>query len=336
MSIAQKYYQITAKIPDFVSRNNQLAMVEIIDRCYTNAEQEKICLVEAPTGTGKSFAYLLAGITHELAQQKKFIIATATKTIQSQLYSKDLPKFAKFSQIGFSYGLAKGRTNYLCPYQLELSCSGDVLNDMFNQDENEQRLYKLEEIRRLYAKGNWTGDLDQAPVIIPSKLKPFITSDRYQCIGQQCPYNQKDDCNCPFYLNREKLKNCDVIVTNHSLLLADLELGGGVALPNQPEDYYLCIDEAHNFTNYAINSFTGQFELNHSIETTKQLAKLAENNTTNSYIIPDTELSKSLASSSLIVNDLIIKLLELLKLNPILFKNNLLILNNYLNPHLTN
>ena len=341
MTIAQTYTRLTANQADFQPRPSQLAMVKLIDHCFDNVNPElkdghNICLIEAPTGTGKSLAYIVAGVTNAKKNGKKFVISTATKTLQGQLFNKDLPQFIQDGGEVFSYGLAKGRSNYLCPYQLELSLSGSGGDMLAVADKTQE---KLQQIATEYASKHWDGDLDNAPLFIESKLKPLITIDKHQCIGYQCPYNQKDNSSCPFYKNRELLKSCEVIVTNHSLLLADLDHGGGIVLPVKPADYYLCIDEAHNFPSYAINGFMGQFELKQSLSLVNNAAKLIVNPHNNSYICNDISLCDDLVTKLQDLGDALEKLYQILRLNQNLFSEDqgklVLILNDYLNPAIT-
>lgn len=336
MTIQKLYSKITNNIPNFRSRNSQIEMVEVIDDCFANVDEElkdghNICMIEAPTGTGKSFAYILAGLKNAQSVGKRFVICTATKTLQSQLYSQDLPNYVKASGNKVIYGLAKGRSNYLCPYQLQLNYA-DAGIDMISQSEN--RAEKLQKIGDEFDKHKWDGDLDNAPIFIESKLKPLITADKHQCIGYQCPFNQKDECNCPFYKNREYLKSCDVIITNHSLLLADLDNGGGAVLPWKPADYFLCIDEAHNFTGYAINGFMGQFELKQSIGLINNLSKLLVNAQANSYIIDDISLCDDMVDKAQDLSLSLEKFYQVIRMNN-KFDNKVLILNDYLNSAIT-
>lgn len=336
MQLKQLYTKITQKIPNLRQRENQLQMVLAIDECFKTANVEikdghNICLVEAPTGTGKSLAYLLSGIVNAQHLGKKFVISTATKTLQSQLIEKDIPLFAKYSGIAFSACLAKGRGNYLCPYQLDLSTTSHVGDLLDNTVAN-----TLSEIRKIYAGGSWDGDLDIAPIVIDNKIRPLITTDKDRCIGTSCVYNEKDNCNCPFYNNRSKLKSADVIVTNHSLLLADLALGAGSVLNAKPSDYLLCVDEGHNFASTAISSFTGRFELKDSVSLCNNLSNFIYNPQTQNYAHTNIALCDELSSS---INELLGSLDDLmliLEQNGQVFKDERLILNEYLNPVIGN
>lgn len=340
MNILDLYNKTSKNIEGFKERVSQKEMVRVIDECFSNIQEtppdenkngNHVCIIEAPTGTGKSFAYILSGVQNAKAIGKKFLICTATKTLQGQLYNSDLPKYIKASGDKLIYGLAKGRSNYLCPYKLEMAVSSpkDILSDV---DASRNKIIKIADA---YAKKKWDGDLDTAPIGIDINLRKDIVADKHECLGYQCPFNQKDDCNCPFYNNREYLKSCDVIITNHSLLLADLDNGGGVVLPWKPNDYFLCVDEAHNFQGYAINGFMGQFELKHSIGIVNNTAKLVANPQGNSYIIADAILCDDVADKATELAVVLDKILQIINLNKAIFNDGILILNDYLNSAIT-
>ncbi len=336
MELNQLYTNITQALPKFRVRDSQLQMIQAIDSCFIQAQPgledgSNICLIEAPTGTGKSLAYLLAGVTAAQKSGKKLVIATATKTLQSQLVENDIPALIKHSGLKFSYGLAKGRGNYLCPYQLELAAQG-MSGDMFT--DNTQSQEQLQEIRHHFTQKTWDGDLDLSPIHIDHKLKSSITTDKERCLSYSCPYNAKDDCSCPFYLNREKLKACDVIVTNHSLLLADITLGGGSVLPVKPADYMLCVDEGHNLADNAISGFSKNFELKHALGNCNNLTKLIYNPLNQSYLLTDIASCDEMLDQASNLTVLLDEMLQLLQQNVTLFTDNQLILNEYLNPNL--
>lgn len=309
-------------------------MMALIDSSVRGTENtvkdgHNICLIEAPTGTGKSLAYLVAGVISARDLNKKLVISTATKTLQSQLVDKDIPLFMQHGNIDCNVALAKGRGNYLCPYQLDLSIKDGELDLLL---ESSQVSDTLRQVKDVYANGSWDGDLDIAPIAIENKYRMLMTTDKDRCVGYSCPYNQKDECNCPFYKNRSKLKSAQVIVTNHSLLLADLATGGGSVLAVKPADYVLCVDEGHNFAETAINSFTAEFELKRTIGICYNLANLVYNGQNQSYIYSDVHLCELLHEK---VNKLASTLDELslfLEQNQHVFKDDRLILNDYLNP----
>lgn len=335
--VQQLYTKLTQKIPNLRERENQLQMVLAIDECFKAANDDKtddghnICLIEAPTGTGKSLAYLLSGIVNAKNLSKKFIISTATKTLQSQLIEKDIPLFAKYSNIEFNACLAKGRGNYLCPYQLELSIAsntGDLLDNTIANT--------LAQVKQIYADGSWDGDLDIAPIIIENKIRPLITTDKDRCIGLSCSYNKKDECNCPFYTNRARIKVADVIITNHSLLLADLAHTAGSVLGVKPSDYILCVDEGHNFSDVAIKSFTGSFELKEAAAICNNLANFIYNTQTQHYAHTNIALCNELSDLIIELQLSLDELTLILEQNAQLFIDERIILNEYLNPAIGN
>ncbi|MBY0380281.1 MAG: hypothetical protein K2P99_07780, partial [Burkholderiales bacterium] len=305
------------------------------DNCFNSVDEDiedghNICLVEAPTGTGKSMAYLVAGVVNAQKLGKKLIISTATKTLQSQLVEKDIPNFIQNGKLKVSYTIAKGRSNYLCPYQLELSLSEAQL-DMFLESEKIQNTLNL--LSQKFADRMWDGDLDNVPIHIDNKIKPLITINKDSCLNSLCHYNQKDECTCPYFRKRADLKFSDVIVTNHSLLLSDIVLGGGVVLPVSPENYLLCIDEGHGFADTAIDSFTEMFGLKNAITSCNHLAKFLYNSETKTYLYGiEPSLCDDGEDLSVALVEELEKILLILSRNIELFKDETLMLNDYIEP----
>lgn len=349
MKIEHLYHQITDSIEGFNKRQSQLEMVVFIDQVLSSikikTEEEQtveeaakatghnIALVEAPTGTGKSFAYLLACIINAKKHHKKLLISTATKVLQSQLFMTDLPKFIKASGLDINYGLAKGRSNYLCPYQLEIS-QLEAMGSLLDASDNTSQ--KLKKLHKAFETGKWKGELDLAPIMVDNALKSRITIDRHQCLGSSCQFNQKDSVVCPYYKNREILRSCDVVITNHSLLVADLSNGAGSVLPFTPEQYFLCVDEAHNLASYALNGFTGELELKSAIHALDELAKMVVSPSNNSYLLDKHDLCDTVCENARSLADDLDKLLKIFKANLNHFKDNVFILNDYINEVVSN
>lgn len=334
MNALDLYNKITKQSNGFKPRPSQQIMVKAIDRVLSRLDDSandgsNILLVEAPTGTGKSLAYLIAGVSHSITHEKKLLITTATKTLQSQLVNKDVPNFVKSSEIKCSYGLAKGRSNYLCPQQLDLNLQA-IQEDMFNAGDKTKKI--LGEIKQLHLDKEWDGDLDQIPLPIDNEIRALVTTDKERCLNYSCPYNKKEDSSCPFYLNKEHLRQCDVIVTNHSLLLADLALGGGNVLPFDPSEYVLCIDEAHNFAEIAIDNFMGMLDLNLTLVHVKNLENFIYNSQTQTYVSTQTAWCEALLRKVLELIEHMENYTQLLSYNSDAFNDNRLILNDYINP----
>lgn len=332
MQLVNIYQKLVETMPNYRVRHCQLEMASAIDNCFNNATPElengsNIIMVEAPTGTGKSMAYLLAGIINAKRLGKKLIIATATKALQSQLIDKDIPNLIAHTGMKFNYALAKGRSNYLCPYQLELVLSGGGELDLVANSQKEE----LKDVRGAFNNKGWDGDLDLLPFAIDYQVKKAITTDKDRCLTTACPYNQEDECKCPFYLNRAKLKYSEVIIANHSLLLADLTIGAGSILSVKPENYLLCVDEGHNFADVAVRSFSQSFDLKHSIGICHNLLNLVFNPDNRSYVYTDIELCDGIHDKLSNLVDVLEQLLGLLNNNAEAFVEDKIILNDYLN-----
>lgn len=335
MQLENIYNKLVETMPNYTVRHCQLDMATAIDECFNNANPEladgsNIIMVEAPTGTGKSMAYLLAGIVNAKRLGKKLIITTATKALQGQLIDKDIPNLISHTGMKFNYALAKGRGNYLCPYQLELALSGGGELDLIANSQKEE----LKDVRTAFNNKGWDGDLDSLSFPINYQVKKSITTDKDRCLTNSCPYNQEDECKCPFYLNRAKLKYSEVIIANHSLLLADLTIGAGSILAVKPENYLLCVDEGHNLADVAVRSFSQSFDLKHTIGICHNLLNLIFNPDNRSYVYTDTELCDGVHDKLSNLSDVLEKLLGLLNDNASVFVEDKIILNDYLNTNL--
>lgn len=221
----------------FVARPSQLRMAERIARAF--ADRERL-LIEAGTGTGKTFAYLVPALTSGL----RVLISTGTRTLQDQLYSRDIPLLAGALGRPLFTALLKGRANYLC----RLKLSGGAAQGALFAD-GEQGL--LAEIRD-WAAHTRSGDLAEVAALGESHpLRAQLTSTRESCTGQQCPEFSR----CHVFAARRAALEAELVVVNHHLLLADLALkedGYGELLPGVDA---LILDEAHQLPDLAAESF---------------------------------------------------------------------------------
>ncbi|NQZ83339.1 MAG: ATP-dependent DNA helicase DinG, partial [Colwellia sp.] len=203
----------------------------------------KIIIIEAGTGTGKSLAYSLGAIPLAISRSKKVCISTATVALQEQLVDKDLPFLKKHSGLDFNFTLVKGRQRYVCRQKLALAVSNDdspQAGFTFAQKPKANEIKLLHDMHKALLDNHWQGDLDSWPDAVPSYLWQQIQCDKHSCLKHLTEHTH-----CPFHKARETMDMADVLVINHSLLLADLELGGGKILP-APEDVFYIIDEAHH------------------------------------------------------------------------------------------
>ncbi len=220
--------------------HHRATQVEMIDQVYDAISNKQILCIEAPTGTGKTLSYLIASYAAKKKQQK-LIISTATIALQEQLVKKDLPLFEQIINQKLHYVLAKGRRNYLCLAKLE----GESGEFDFFQDNT-----YLDKIRKQVATQAWDGDRETLENTLSDTQWFALTADSSECDNRECFFFT----DCFFFKARQKLQEAEIIVTNHSLLLADLSLGGGVLLP-EFENAIHVIDECHQLPQRAIMHF---------------------------------------------------------------------------------
>ncbi|MCG9575750.1 ATP-dependent DNA helicase [Vibrio tubiashii] len=226
-------------IPGFQPRQAQLDMAEAVASAIKSQSQ---VVVEAGTGTGKTFAYLVPA----LLSGKKTIISTGSKNLQEQLFHRDLPLMT--NALGF-YGqvaLLKGRANYLCLDRLSRQ-----MVESHNQSADPTLLSQLVKVRS-WSSETKTGDLGDCDAIAEdSPVIPTITSTNDNCLGKECPSYQE----CFVLKARKKAMDADVVVVNHHLFLADLaikETGFGELIP---EAEVFVFDEAHQLPDIASQYF---------------------------------------------------------------------------------
>ena len=193
-------------------------------------------IVEAGTGTGKTFAYLMPA----LLSGKKVIISTGTRHLQDQLFGKDLPVVRKALNAPVHSALLKGRSNYLCWHRLQTVASeGRQLTG--------KQLHELEEVRA-WSAHTASGDIAELGLVSEdSVVWPRVTSTVENCLGQECEFFQ----DCFVVKARRNAMEADIVVINHHLLFADMVLkeeGFGELLPGA--DAFI-IDEAHQLPEVA-------------------------------------------------------------------------------------
>ena len=198
-------------------------------------------VVEAGTGTGKTLAYLVPALLAE----RQIIISTGTRTLQDQLFHRDLPTIGKALGRPAEVRLLKGRANYLCRHRLE------TLRDGADESTPAESLGALPTLQAWAARTR-TGDIAEV-VELPedSSVWPRVTSTVDNCLGAQCAWF--DDCHV--FAARQAARVADVVVVNHHLLMADLtmkEEGFGELLPVADA---VIVDEAHHFPKVAQSFF---------------------------------------------------------------------------------
>lgn len=233
--VLSKNGRLTTAIPDFSAREQQIQLAASIARAIN---EQTILVAEAGTGTGKTYAYLIPC----LLSGKKALISTATKTLQDQLFHKDLPTLVRALGLSTRIQNLKGRGNYLCRYRIHLHAEeGRFINP--------QIAHELLHIREKLAQLT-DGERGELPEITEESLVwPYVTSTADNCLGAECEFHQ----NCFLVKARKRAMEADVIVINHYLYFADSRLkeeGFGELLPGAE---VIIFDEAHQLVDIAAN-----------------------------------------------------------------------------------
>ncbi len=247
-SIRTSYQNLQDQLDNFVPRRAQNYLVAEIAKtlCGQYHKSSRMIVAEAGTGIGKSLAYLMATIPVAVLNNRKIIISTATVALQEQLVNKDLPLYRRLTDREFSFILAKGRQRYCCSEKLAAACGVDGGQmAMFESKPKKKDIEQLQTMYRSLAQGKWDGDRDSWPKPVDNIIWQMIVSDKHSCNNSMPTHRD-----CPFQKARSELDKADVIIANHSLVMADADLGGGVILP-EPENSIYIFDEAHHLPHVA-------------------------------------------------------------------------------------
>jgi DNA polymerase-3 subunit epsilon/ATP-dependent DNA helicase DinG len=190
-------------------------------------------MVEAGTGTGKSFGYCIPAAQFALANDTRVVISTNTINLQEQLINKDIPVIQKYIAPELNVSVMKGRNNYFCPKRF------DGFRRKQPKTANEMRIFaKL----MVWLLENETGDLNDINLNGPDEryLWSKISADHPSCSSEQCQKEYASEC--PFYRAKKSAQHAHILIVNHALLLADVAADNRVL----PDFNYLIIDEGHH------------------------------------------------------------------------------------------
>lgn len=218
-----EYFEKIINEYGFEKREGQEKMAQLIQNCI---DENKSCLVEAGTGIGKTLAYLLPAILYSKKNEKRVVISTNTINLQEQIIDKDLPLLEKIIGEKINYRLVKGRGNYVCGNRLINNCTDPSIIDWYKKTK--------------------TGDKSEIDFYIDPSVWEQIKSDKDYCINAKC--SQTD--NCFYYKIKEKIKDCEILIVNHALLLSHFKYDKVL-----PDFDFLVIDESHNLENIARTYF---------------------------------------------------------------------------------
>ncbi|PIJ48694.1 ATP-dependent DNA helicase DinG [Erwinia sp. OLTSP20] len=246
--IAQWYKALQQQIPDFIPRSSQRQMIAEVAKTLAG-EAGRHLAIEAPTGVGKTLAYLIPGIAIGRAEEKPLVVSTANVALQDQIVTKDLPLLQKLIP-DLRFTAAYGRGRYLCPRNLAALVNPQPAQDllMYLQEESvsasqEEQAQALRLQQSLEGR-QWDGLRDRYDESISDSLWRRLSTDKASCLRNNCHWFK----HCPFFLARREMDNADVIVSNHALVMAALESDS--VLP-PAKDLLLVIDEGHHLPDVA-------------------------------------------------------------------------------------
>ncbi|WP_158880530.1 ATP-dependent DNA helicase DinG [Rhodanobacter sp. L36] len=285
-AIRAAYARLKDGLPGFRARASQGRMIAEVAKAF--GQTGGVAVIEAPTGTGKSMAYLIAGVEVARFQKKKLLIATATVALQEQLIQRDIPLYLKLNGIEAKVALAKGRGRYMCPRNLALATRS--INDsaqmglagfdsdlaIWTKPPQPRDKHALAKLSVAFDHHEWNGDMDSSPESVSDLLRPMVTTSAGGCTSRKCAHFMI----CPFFAARRAVEDAEIIVANQDLVLADLTMPGedeggvqawgGVILPRPDETLYI-FDEGHHLPGKAIDRGAGEVFMN---TTVRQLSRL--------------------------------------------------------------
>lgn len=269
-----------------------------------------IAVIEAGTGTGKTLGYLVPALVLARSRNKHLVVSSSTVALQEQISLKDAPALKQvFADLGldFAFAVAKGRARYACAAKLSeialqmrqrdlqevdaptAHCMASSQADGEAPDVGADDLdhcgadapqaphafgapldRKTRILRNLavdFESGRWSGDRDDLPRSVPDAIWLEAVTDRQGCSGSRCPSFAR----CPYYLARQKVRDADLVIVNHSLVLASLDMDAGSVLPDPAETFYV-FDEAHTLGAKVVEHLAARHALKGSAEWVAGLA----------------------------------------------------------------
>jgi ATP-dependent DNA helicase DinG len=247
------------KLGDYEFRPSQIRMAEAV---YQALDGQSHVIIEAGTGTGKTLAYLLPALLHG----QRILVSTGTKTLQDQIFYKDIPLLEKILDRPIRSAYLKGRNNYLCRLKLESA--------------HAEGLFSMKELRVFKKILDWsqiteTGDYAELGTDVDGDLWSRLDARRDRCTGTKC----QDYDRCFLTLMRQKAMEADIVVVNHHLFFADLSIRksdvGGIL----PDYTAVIFDEAHELEEVATEYFgfhVSNFRISELVGDSKRLAERSE------------------------------------------------------------
>lgn len=222
-------------------REGQIRMAQAVARAFNDRRH---LIVEAGTGTGKTLAYLVPAIAAALGKNERIIVSTGTKNLQEQLMEKDIPFLQKILPRKFTAAYMKGRSNYACLHKIKRAESQPILDGLDEVDH-------FERVREWSMESEFG---DRAELYdLPENLSFWsrINARGETCLGQQCP----DFEPCFITRMRQRAEDADIVIVNHHLFFADLNIRGNQYGRVLPDYSAVIFDEAHLIEDIAADYF---------------------------------------------------------------------------------
>lgn len=249
--------QLSNVLPEHKTRPGQNRMAQAVAQTIDDGG---VLVVEAGTGTGKTFAYLVPA----LLSGERVLVSTATKALQDQLFRRDLPLLKSVLNVPTQIALLKGRSSYLCLHRMETARADADLDNL--------AVHQLARIE-MWALSTRSGDLAELDGLEDStSLLPAVTSTRENCLGSRCPQASR----CHVNLARREAMAADVVVINHHLFFADLNVRESGVAELLPSVRCVVFDEAHQINDTGVQFLGTQFGTGQLASFTVDLVKLTQ------------------------------------------------------------
>lgn len=232
-------------IPRFEIRPQQAAMMETVCRAFN---EDGIAVIEAPTGVGKTLAYLVPAVQWALDNKERVVVSTRTINLQEQILFKDIPALEEGLERKFTAVLVKGRQNYVCPRRLERAVNEAAL---FDDEETRAAIQAIAE----WAAQTKDGSKSDLSFVPKPEIWERVCSEADTCVAARCLMSNA----CFVARARREVAKADIVVVNHHMLFSDLaikkDLGSFTSLVVLPAFRRLIIDEAHHVEDSATEYF---------------------------------------------------------------------------------
>lgn len=275
-AIRQCIDALRAGIPGFKSRRPQMQMIATVAntlaRCRAEDEQagngDHIAIVEAGTGTGKSFGALVPALVMARSRGKRLVVSSSTVALQHQYADKDAPALQRLLPLGFTFAVAKGRRRYACTLKL-MTQAREAAQQPLALDESKptagadapRRRTIVLGLAESFNAGRWNGDRDELSLPVADEIWHNLTTDRQGCSGSKCP----EFACCPFQAARQRVREADLVIANHDLVLSAIAMDGASVLPAAQDTIYI-FDEAHGLAAKAVEHFSARHALRGATE----------------------------------------------------------------------